>query len=333
MLFRCKNCGGNIVYSPEKKTMCCPHCDSLDSEEKIVESQTILPTEGTICPSCGAPVPLKEHTSATRCSSCGNYLIIDERVQGQFTPHLIIPFKISKEQAKELLHKEFDKRPFTPMGFLSNASIAKMEGTYVPFFMYDYKSDMDYHAIGTKVRTWSDSKYDYTETSYYDIVREMNAEFKKVPVDASIEMDDKMMDLIEPYNYQELEEHQDKFLSGFLSEKYNMGEKTLTPRAEAKVKRDSHEMIQSTVSGYSTVTQATETIVPTKRGVDYALLPVWEYVFNYLGKDYKFHVNGQTGKILGETPVSKPRVVAYGLTVFGWVSAIGLLIRMAMMAM
>ncbi len=332
MLFRCKNCGGNIVYNPDKKAMCCPHCDSLDSEEKIEDSQAIVPSS-RICASCGAPIELKEHTSATKCPSCGTYMVVDERVQGQFTPHLIIPFKISKDKAKELLHKEFDKRPFTPMGFLSNASIDKMEGTYVPFFMYDYKSDMNYRAVGTKVRTWSDSRYEYTETSYYDIIREMNANFNKVPVDASIEMDDKLMDLLEPYNYHELEEHQDKYLSGFMAEKYNMGEKSLTPRAEAKVKRDSHAMISETVSGYATVTQAQESIVPTKLAVDYALLPVWEYVFNYLGKDYKFQVNGQTGKVLGETPVSKPRVVGYGVTVFGMITILGFLIRMAMLVL
>lgn len=332
MLFRCKNCGGNIVYNPDKKTMCCPHCDSLDSEEKIEDAQTILPT-GTVCASCGAPIELKEHTSATRCANCGTYMIVDERVQGQFKPHLIIPFKVSKDAAKDFLHKEFDRRPFTPMGFLSNASIDKMEGTYVPFFMYDYKSDMDYRAVGTKVRTWTDGSYEYTETSYYDVIREMNANFDKVPVDASIAMDDNIMDLIEPYNYGELEEHQDKFMSGFLAEKYNMGEKTLTPRAEGKVKRDSHDMLTATVSGYATLTQVQEHIIPTKKAVDYALLPVWEYVYYYQGKKYQFHVNGQTGKVLGVTPVSKARVIGYGVTVFAMMSIIGLLIRMAMLVL
>lgn len=33
MLFRCRNCGGNVVYSPEKGKMYCPHCEGIDSEE------------------------------------------------------------------------------------------------------------------------------------------------------------------------------------------------------------------------------------------------------------------------------------------------------------
>lgn len=33
MIYKCRNCGANAVYSPEKGTMYCPYCDSQDSEE------------------------------------------------------------------------------------------------------------------------------------------------------------------------------------------------------------------------------------------------------------------------------------------------------------
>jgi len=285
------------------------------------------------CGSCGAPIDIKEHTSATKCPNCGNYFILDERVSGQFTPHLIIPFKIGKEKAKELLKSKFSSSPFTPSGFMTNASLDKIEGNYVPFFMYDYHSDMRYQAIGTKVRTWTTGSYQYTETSYYDISREMEADFDKIPVDASIAMDDKLMDLLEPFNYSQLEEHQNKYLSGFLAEKYNIGERELTPRAEEKVKRDSKEMLESTVSGYVTITNVHETISPLKKAVDYALLPVWEYIFSYMGKEYKYQVNGQTGKVLGETPVSKGKVAAYGCCVFALTAIAGFLIRAILMVL
>lgn len=327
MIFRCKNCGGNIVYDPAKKAMCCPHCDSLDSEEQI--GSPIMNT----CVSCGAPMMYKDHTSATKCPNCGTYTILEDRVTGQFKPDVILPFKVSKDVARGLLTDEFGKRAFTPTGFLSYSSVEKMEGHYVPFFMYDYHSDIRYHAIGTKVRTWSDSRYHYTETSYFDVVREMDGDFNKVPVDASIDMDDKTMDLMEPYSYSELEPHQDKYMSGFLGEKYNMGEEEVAYRAEVKVRRDSDELLNNTLSGYATLTNVDKDIALRKEQVKYALLPVWEYVFNYQGNAYKFHVNGQTGKVVGKTPISKGRVIAYGITVFGMISIVGMLVRMALMAL
>ena len=76
MLFRCKNCGGNIVYSPEKKAMCCPHCESIDSEEKMATPQITEETKVT-CASCGAPIDITEHTSATKCPNCGKYAVFD----------------------------------------------------------------------------------------------------------------------------------------------------------------------------------------------------------------------------------------------------------------
>ena len=105
MIFKCKNCGGNAVYHPDKKAMWCPHCDSLDSQER-------LDTENMEnCTNCGAPLEqIGEFTSALKCAHCGAYIILKDRVEGSNRPHLILPFEISKEKAVEILKKEFGNR-------------------------------------------------------------------------------------------------------------------------------------------------------------------------------------------------------------------------------
>lgn len=327
MIFKCKNCGGNTLYSPVKKTMCCPNCDGLDSEEKIASPQMDQ------CVNCGAPIEIKEHTSATKCPNCGNYIILEERVEGQYRPDNIIPFKISKDEAEDLLRKEFAGRVFTPSGFLSSASLDKMEGTYVPFFLYDYDTDIDYHATGTKVRTWTSGGYEYTETSYYNVTRQLDADFNKVPVDASDVMDDALMDLLEPFDYGQIINYEDKYMSGFMAEKYNHPSDELAERAVKKVKRDSEVLLNNTLSGYATLTGVSKQIKANRKSHKYAMLPVWEYTFNYLGTDYKFQVNGQTGKVLGKTPVAKGKVVAFGITWFGLVALAGSMISLALSVM
>ena len=52
MFFKCKNCGGNTVYAPDKKRMYCPHCESTDSEEKIEDNSLAQ------CANCGAPLQM-----------------------------------------------------------------------------------------------------------------------------------------------------------------------------------------------------------------------------------------------------------------------------------
>ena len=45
MIFKCKNCGGNVVYSPERKKMFCPFCESEDSEERqdgVIETSLVV---------------------------------------------------------------------------------------------------------------------------------------------------------------------------------------------------------------------------------------------------------------------------------------------------
>lgn len=330
MIFKCQNCGGNIVYNPDKGTMCCPHCEGLDSEDKIISTEYMAS-----CVSCGAPMEdaIGEYTSATKCPNCGTYTILDERVQGEYEPKKILPFKVGKNKAINLLRAEFKNRIFTPTGFLSEASVDKIEGTYVPFFLYDYDTQSKYHGTGTKVRRWTSGGYEYTETSYYDIYRDMSATFDNVPVDASIMMEDGYMDLLEPFKYDELEDFQDKYMSGFYGERYNESEIVLAPRAVEKIDKAALQLVNESIKGYTTVTKNSYTISEYKKNVDYVLLPVWEYIFRFRGENYKFHVNGQTGKIVGKTPVDKKKVLVFGTTVAVMVSIVGLFINMAMMVL
>ncbi len=310
MLFRCKNCGGNAVFAPGVGRMYCPHCDGLDSEEQ--ENKEVQ----TECVNCGAPLTIGEYDSTCQCEYCESYIILDHRVSGEYRPNLMLPFKIDKKGAVELLRNEFRKRVFTPGSFLSEATLKEMKGIYVPFWMYDYASNYKYTGKGTKVRVWRTGDTEYTETSYYRIERDMDAEFEKVPVDASVAMPNDVMDLMEPYDHKLLEGFEEKYMSGFFGEIYSEGEEALEGRAKEKVKRDLESLLHETVTGYTSVVPERQNISMEKHMANYALLPVWRYLYRYQEKDYYFHVNGQTGKITGSTPVSKKKVLSYGVTVF-----------------
>ncbi len=316
MLFKCRNCGGNVVYSPEKGKMYCPHCESEESQD-MVQGGSL-----TQCANCGAPIEAGQYGSAGKCAHCGSYLIYNERVEGVFAPHLMIPFRIGKNEAVEAMNKEFKKRAFTPSDFLSAKSLEKMEGVYVPFWLYDYQADYDFAGEGTKVRRWTSGNTEYVETSYYEVLRRMDVDFDRIPVDASYAMEDGIMDLMEPYSYQELMQFEPKYMSGFFGEVYNQGAPELEGRAQVKARNASEEMMRGSMQGYSSMRPLRKNLNLMRSGVHYALLPVWQYVYQYRGKTYCYHVNGQTGKVIGTTPVSKGRVVAYGMSVFAIVTAI-----------
>lgn len=321
MIYKCNNCGGNVVYRPDKKAMFCAHCDSLDSEN------TVPQTSMENCANCGAPLRLEPYTSACKCEHCGIYYILDEKVSGEYLPHLILPFQLGKEDAKEKLKQEFKKRTFTPMAFLSEASLAGMEGSYVPFFLYDYISNVDFEGTGTKVRVWRTGNKEHTETSTYSVYRNMTIDFDKIPVDASEKMNDGIMDLMEPYLYQALEGFQEKFMSGFFAEFYSKTAEELKNRAVDKARNDSESLLSDTIHGYTSVVTLRKNIDLSDEQVHYALLPVWIYRFSFRSKIYEFHVNGQTGKVIGKSPISVAKVFLYSGSLLGFLLSIGFLIR------
>lgn len=324
MIFKCKNCGGNVVYDPEIQKMHCPYCDGVDSEEKKTEQQSIYN-----CINCGGAIgDIGDFTSASRCPYCGDYIVFDERVSGAYKPNHIIPFVYSKEMTKKKLREKFKSCVFAPNDFLSEVKLDTMNGTYVPFWMYDYHVKGRYDGEGNKIRKWVSGNREYTETSVYHIVREMEVDFDKMPVDASNAMPDNIMDLMEPYNYGQMIDFKEEYMSGFWAERYNQDDTALEPRAVGKAKADAEILLRNSISGYVGLKSSLNNQVSLARTeTNYALLPVWVYNYKYKGEDFTFHVNGQTGKIVGKVPLSKAKVWGYGATVFASVFTLLMLVR------
>ena len=49
---------------------------------------------------------------------------------------------------------------------------------------------------------------------------------------------------------------------------------------------------------------------------EYALLPVWMLNFRFKNKEFHFYLNGQTGKIVADRPISAGKAVTYGIGIF-----------------
>lgn len=318
MYFKCKNCGGNVIYSPEKHTMFCPFCESEKSEEL---SNGTSP-EMTVCPNCGGEVPVEEHTSATQCPYCDSYLILNERIEGSYAPKLILPFQLGKETCKQTLRKRFRKNAFTPADFLSEARLEGMQGIYVPYWLYSYETRCTLQGEGTKVRVWDSGDTRYTETAYYAVERDVEIVYDKIPVDASEAMPDQVMDLMEPYDYGQLESFRPEYMSGFYGEKYNYPSDELEGRARDKMTESAEAILRGSYAGYSSFRAASQDIRSRDSDISYSLLPVWKYDYTYNGQDYPFYINGQTGKIVGNTPISKGKALVYTGTIFGCMLAI-----------
>ena len=69
------------------------------------------------------------------------------------------------------------------------------------------------------------------------------------------------------------------------------------------------------MNGYTIVHMQNFVADLRKRKWKYTLLPVWMVTYKYLGKIYVYGMNGQTGKVYGELPLSKRKVAITALII------------------
>lgn len=310
MYYRCDNCGGNVIYDPGKRKMICESCHSEGSQKVILQDKM------EICDNCGGALDLKPHTLSCKCPYCDTYLVLKERMEGKLAPDLVLPFCIDKHKAAERIKENFGSKLFLPKDFCSVSSIEKMEGLYAPFWMYDINTHVDFEGEGDKIRTWTDGDYQYTETKTFAIQREFCADYHKIPVDASVVLEDDLMDILEPYHYDELLDFVPEYLSGFFADVYDEDKDLLKPRADQKAERYSRQYLEEMNAQYSHVRTFRNKMEHREEKAYYAFLPVWRYIYRFHQKNYVFYVNGQTGKVIGAPPISRKRAVGLSALLF-----------------
>lgn len=305
-----------MSFDAESGKLSCPSCGHQDDIEQLDDefiTKELSEDEAREyqCENCGAVVLTDQDTTATSCSFCGAGVVLGDRLTNKLAPAKVIPFTISKEEAQKAFKKWCKNGRFTPRGFMTADRIKNITGMYVPFWIYDLHSDIHVKAVGTKVRSYRRGDYIYTETKYFDVRRDLNAYYEKVPVDASEKMNDQTMDLLEPYDYKDLKAFNMAYLTGFLAEKYNFTDKELLPRAKQKIDDYIQSYIRSTMLGYSSISMKRKDIQTTQKKGSYVLFPVWMVYYDYEQHEHTFAMNGQTGKVIGKPPLSKGKVVSW----------------------
>ena len=290
--------------------------------------QEIHQIRSFICEACAGELVTDENTAATFCPYCGNPAIIPSRVTGGMKPEGVIPFKTSKDDAKQAFLKLCKGKPLLPRMFTTEHQVEKITGIYVPFWLYDCDATLQGNYRATRVRTWSDSQYIYTKTDYYLLRRQAEACFSGIPMDAASKMNDTFMESIEPFDYADAVDFDTAYLSGFFADKYDVESQAGEERIQQRVETSMDDHLQSTFLGYSTVIPASRNIQIQHSKAKYMLLPVWLLNTRYNGKLYTFAMNGQTGKMTGEFPVCPKRTAAWFAGIWAASSLLVSLIQM-----
>ena len=343
--YKCPCCGGAIAFDSTIQKMKCPFCDTEFDMETLADYDSELKKERTdsmnweadagktwqdgeadrlrsyVCHSCGGEIACDENTAATACPFCGNPVVMTGQFSGALKPDCVIPFQLDKNAAKAALTKFYGGKRLLPKVFQDENRINEVKGVYVPFWLFDASVDASMRYKATKVRTWSDAEYNYTETSFFSVSRAGSIGFERVPVDGSAKMPDDLMESLEPFDFSAAVDFQTAYLAGYLADKYDVDAEQSIPRANARIRKSTEDAFAATVNGYTTVTKENGSIRLREGNVTYAFFPVWLLNTTWNGQNYLFAMNGQSGKMVGDLPLDK---AAYRKWLFGLTSVTGM---------
>lgn len=335
----CTGCGALLKYAPGTTHLKCEYCgaqneikdaqqpaiiDEIDFDPFLNENGSNVEKLEIVtvkCDSCGAATTLKPNISSDSCPFCASPLVITGgTVNSIVKPKYILPFKIDQKTAFNEFKKWVNSLWFAPDDLKNYINIAdKLNGIYIPYWTYDSQTDSDYtgqrgdNYVTTETYTTTINGKSQTSVRAVTKIRwsyasgSVSNTFDDVLVLASTSLPEKYTNELEPWDLKSLSSYNDKFLSGFKTESYQVDVKggfekskiIMDAGIRASVNRDiggDHQQITSLTTRYNNIT------------FKHILLPIWLSAYRFNEKVYHFMVNGRTGEVQGDRPYSALKI-------------------------
>lgn len=344
--YKCPSCGAGIAFDADKQKFVCEYCLSAYTEEEL-QAQTPTDSEAEedpaaraaeneafcenllsyTCSNCGAEVFADKDTAADFCVYCHNPIVCDGRLAGQWKPDKIVPFAYDKEQAEKRFLEFASKKWFVPKDFFATAQVEKIRGVYYPFWLTDADVTASAAAKAERVRSYRSGDYRITETSHYNLYRKGDIHFEDVTTGAYTGEDKAMLEGILPYPSDALQPFSMPFLSGFLAKKRDVESAGVVGEVKTRIKEYSETMLRGTMEGrgYTAIHSVGGHVDYNKLSWDYALLPLWILTYTKGGKTYTYAMNGHTGKVYGEIPISGKKLLLLFLAILAAAAILGVI--------
>jgi LSD1 subclass zinc finger protein len=350
----CCSCGATLTFQPGTKHISCEYCgasneiESSDGKTQIIETdlekflvdnfdqEERISVVNVQCDSCGAVSTLPPNVSSENCAFCSAPLVVESGgICSVHKPQYLLPFGIDAKKAHQNFKKWISKLWFAPNKLKEYAEQTdRFKGIYVPFWTYDcdtlskytgqrgtnYQTTQSYTAVEngkpvTRTRTVTKIRWQYVSGKVSNV-------FDDILVPASRSLNKEKLEKLEPWDLHQLVEYNDKYLSGFrtenyqvsLKEGYTYAKEKMQSRIEQSIRRDiggDHQRINSIKTDYNN---------PKFKHI---LLPVWISAYKYQDKVYQFLVNARTGEVQGQRPYSAGKIAVLVIFIL---FAIGVLI-------
>jgi len=352
--FTCINCGGSLEFKPGTQNLTCPFCgtvnenpeitppeihEELNYEKALEKLNSVTHTKQVqvvTCNACGGEVTLEPGVTTADCDFCGSHIIAGGQSHTVMTPQYLLPFSIEKSTAVKSFREWIKRLKFAPNELKKQARITEpAKGIYYPFWTFDADTETDYSGRRgihhTRKVTSTDSSGKTTtstvvETKWYPARGKVRRLFDDILIPASRTLVKKLLQRLKIWDFKNMVEYSDYYLSGFKGESYSIGLKEgledakeiMTVQIRQDIRRDIGGDVQQITSMNTRYRDIT---------FKYILLPLWVVVYKFNKKYYQVLINGSNGEIKGERPVSILKILLLILIIAGAGAGIYFLVR------
>lgn len=313
-MLECPGCGANLRFDIERQKMYCSSCGveyeptDFPAVSKI-RTQTILE-----CPQCGGEMVADDTEAAVFCSYCGASNILTKRMQSESKPFkYILPFQVTKKACKQRYHNWLSRNPFAPQELRDPKNIDSFRAVYMPYWTYSFQRKGTVSVRATR----SEYKGDYEYQHIYNATADADIEFSGLNHDASSSFSDNLSEAVAPFHETERKEFAEAYMSGFYADLADVDESLYSDTLK---KVTTEASVSSFLTGassryYIKRDDVKNAVAPSCVSKDLILLPVW-FLCNRIKDNGTERVsyaviNGQTGKVAGDTPISLSRFFTF----------------------
>lgn len=332
--FQCPQCGGKQSFDPVTSQLTCESCryaevfDDKDAQDSIVEYDLLEglstnPEQGLglsvrtfSCQGCGAIVSFGINETAGSCSFCASSQVLELDSHRQtIRPESLVPFGTTQSRASESFKVWIRSLWFRPNDLKKLAAISKIQGLYIPYWVFDATVESDWKALA--------GHYYYTSESYTTNVGgrsetrtrrvrhtrwvpargQRRDVFDDFLICASTGLPKNLVDKLDTFETKSLVRYDPSYIAGWKAEEYQLELKPAWTDAVHRMEEIQSSRCSSDVPGDTQRGLQVHNVFSETR-FKHVLLPIWIAAYRYREKTYQFLVNGQTGEVEGHAPYS-----------------------------
>ncbi|MDX2248574.1 MAG: hypothetical protein SF052_17445 [Bacteroidia bacterium] len=320
---KCPECGQQMLYAGGNKSLSCKNCgynrplnaqtDQIP-ERKLTDNIRMddfvrgMGTELTefSCNSCKAILISFRKEPMELCPFCGKKeFTASKQNEKVIQPFSIIPFMIPEVVARKILRSHLKSLypVMLPGDIWEITEENKLRGVFIPWFLFDVFTRSTWKGEGgIEVNDGKQKKMVWDNFAGY-----LERHFTDLPIGGSKGSPGHLSEVAN-YNFRDAVNYDPHYLSLFATELYQSAEKDVFTLAEAAI--DVGIMLDIETRLKKTNERKNFKITTEKQALTFRhiLVPLWIGIYSYQGKTFKYLINGQTGKVAGEKPLSMNKI-------------------------